>query len=93
LSALAHNVPVIVSNFGGLTEIVEDGKNGFSFEAGNAESLANILKIISEDPTILNNLKENLHHPQRIEEEAFEYEKIYLDQVNKTHNPLWGGIK
>lgn len=84
LSALAHNVPAIVSNLGGLTEIVKDGENGFIFDAGDAESLAEVLKKICRDPTVLNDMKKMLHHPPRIEEQAFDYEKIYIRLVNKA---------
>jgi glycosyltransferase involved in cell wall biosynthesis len=78
LSALAHNVPAIVSNVSGLTEIVKDGENGFSFEASSSESLAKVLQKVGGNPAILNEIKAKIHHPPRIEEMAFEYEKIYL---------------
>lgn len=88
LTALAHNVPVIVSNLGGLTEIIKDGENGFSFEAGNAESLRKVLEKISEDPGILNDIKDKIRHPPRIEEEAFEYEKIYVQLLDQRGQSL-----
>ena len=34
LEALASSTPVIVSNLGGLAELVEEGKNGFLFDTG-----------------------------------------------------------
>lgn len=82
--ALAHNVPAIVSNLGGMTEMVKDNENGFTFEVSEPESLAQVLKRIGDDPGILNQLKERIRRPPRIEEHAFEYEKIYrsLSQEN-----------
>ena len=68
---------------GGMTELVEDGVNGFTFESGDPESLAIILKRISSDPTILNGIKRDILLPPRIEEEAFEYEKLYLEVARK----------
>lgn len=44
LEALAVGKPVIVSNYGGLTEIVEEGVTGFICEPGNPESLCECLK-------------------------------------------------
>lgn len=88
LSALAHGVPAIVSNLGGLSEIVTDGINGFLFEAGSAESLSEVIKKICSNPTILNNLKESICHPPRIEEQAFEYEKIYLRLLDERQRSL-----
>ncbi len=84
LRALAHNIPVIVSDLGGLTEVVKDGENGFVFEAGNSQSLAKILQMIGEDPEILNEMKAKINHPPRIEEEVFEYEKLYLDLIRNS---------
>ncbi len=83
LRALAHKVPAIVSDLGGMTEVITDGENGFTFEAGNAESLAKVLRKIGQDPVILNELKARIQPPPRIEEEAFAYEKIYAGLIRK----------
>jgi glycosyltransferase involved in cell wall biosynthesis len=83
LRSLAHNVPVIVSDLEGMTEIIKDGENGFVFEVGDAESLANVLKKIGQDPSILNTIKNNIISPPRIEEEAFEYELVYNKLIHK----------
>jgi glycosyltransferase involved in cell wall biosynthesis len=42
-SAIAAGTPVVVSHFGGMTEVIQEGINGLSFTAGNAEELAKIL--------------------------------------------------
>ena len=42
--ALMLNKPVIVSDTTGNAEFIQDGKNGFLFESGNAESLACSIK-------------------------------------------------
>lgn len=83
LRTLAHNVPVIVSKLGGLTEIVQDGRDGFHFEAGNAQDLAKVLQNIANNPAILNEIKNKMVLPPRIEEEAFEYEKMYEALIAK----------
>ena len=44
IEAMACGRPVIASRTGGLSEIVVDSKNGFVFEPGNPESLAQKLK-------------------------------------------------
>lgn len=84
LRALAHKVPAIVSNLGGLTEVIRDGENGFTFEAGSAASLANVLQKLGDNPTVLNEMKNKIRHPPRIEEEAFEYEKIYSSLIKRN---------
>jgi glycosyltransferase involved in cell wall biosynthesis len=78
LKALAHKIPAIVSDLGGLTEIIKDGENGFTFQAGNSDSLAQVLRKICSNPSALNKIKLKIKCPPRIEDTAFEYEKIYL---------------
>jgi glycosyltransferase involved in cell wall biosynthesis len=41
--AYTHGVPAIVSRAGGMPEIVDEGRTGYVFEAGNAASLAQVL--------------------------------------------------
>jgi glycosyltransferase involved in cell wall biosynthesis len=90
LRSLAHNVPAIVSDLGGLTEIIKDGHNGFTFSVGYSDSLAvnskhlsEIITKISENIEVLNDLKANIQSPPRIEEETFEYIKLYKTQIIK----------
>jgi len=42
--SLAAGVSVLAAKIGGVAELVRDGENGFTFEAGNAEDLARALK-------------------------------------------------
>ena len=47
--AYAHGVPSIVSNSGGMPEIVEEGRTGFVVEAGNPVVLAELLGHLAAD--------------------------------------------
>ncbi len=52
LEAMAAHVPVVVSDAGGLPEVVEDGVTGLTTYAGNPGSLADgILKLLHESET------------------------------------------
>jgi glycosyltransferase involved in cell wall biosynthesis len=42
--AFNYNVPVIVSNLPGFLDEMEEGVNGYSFERGNLEDLARVMK-------------------------------------------------
>jgi len=93
LRSLAHNVPAIVSNLGGLTEIVKEGENGFifsvtDFDSKNIRTLSDIIRLISDDPTILNDVKTRIRSPSRIEEEAFEYEILYNVSLTNQKNDM-----
>lgn len=43
IEAMSMNTPVIAPRHGGALDIIEEGKNGFLFEPGNANELANML--------------------------------------------------
>jgi glycosyltransferase involved in cell wall biosynthesis len=66
--AMASKIPVIASNLGGVPELVEDGKTGYLFEAGNPKDLAQ-------------KMLEFLLHPEKIEIYG---EAAYNKIVNNT---------
>jgi len=49
-SAIAAGTPVVVSAYGGMTEIIEENVNGLSFASGNSSQLAAILERLASDP-------------------------------------------
>ena len=53
LEAMAHGVPVIASNIGGLREIVEPGRGGWLFPTGDAAALARAIEEAAADPESL----------------------------------------
>ncbi|MGB2841626.1 MAG: glycosyltransferase family 4 protein [Halobacteriota archaeon] len=65
--SLMNGTPVIGSRIGGIPELIEDGYNGFLFEAGNVDKLKGILENLVENPSEL----------KRLEEGAFESVKKY----------------
>ncbi len=52
MEAQALGKPVIGSNVGGIPELIEDGKNGFLFRAGDSDELAEKLKILLGDKNL-----------------------------------------
>lgn len=91
LTSLAYKIPVITIDVGGAAELVQDGINGFNFKIGDAKSLASILEKIANNPSILNDIKTNIIRPRRVEEEAFEYERIYkklIERYSSNTTPL-----
>ena len=58
--SLAAGVPVIASCISGISEIIQDGYNGWLFEAGNHGDLYSAIKMIyKSDKTVVNQIKEN----------------------------------
>ncbi len=78
--ALASMIPVITSNLGGMVEQIEFGVNGFTFQAGDFHDLNNQMQKVIEDPTLLNQMKENIRTKTfvpKIEQEAYVYNRLY----------------
>jgi glycosyltransferase involved in cell wall biosynthesis len=53
LEAMQAGVPVIASDLGGMSELIDEGRNGFLFEAGDVGALAALLRRCLDDPSIL----------------------------------------
>jgi GT2 family glycosyltransferase/glycosyltransferase involved in cell wall biosynthesis len=55
--AFLMGVPVVASRIGGIPEIVDEGRNGLLFEAGDAAALRQALSRLIEEPGLLDRLR------------------------------------
>ncbi len=62
LEAMATNTPVIVSDVGGLKEIVQDGVNGIKVKPGDIDELAEAIINVLSDDSLASSLKINGSH-------------------------------
>lgn len=84
MEALAKGKPLIVSNLGGLPELVEDKKNGFIFEAGNVDDLADkIDSIYKLNEEKYSKLEENSLDKAKQSFNAKKYVENLLNEVYK----------
>jgi glycosyltransferase involved in cell wall biosynthesis len=83
LEAFAHRTPVLASNLGGMAELVQDGVNGLLFEPGNANSLAQQLSRLLEEPGLLNALQDGIEPVKSVRAEIDELEQIYHGILEK----------
>lgn len=58
--ALNYGLPVIATNVGAVSEVVENGKTGVLVEPNNPESLAETLQNLMHKPIILAQIEENI---------------------------------
>lgn len=77
--AFMAGIPVITSDIGGMAELVDHEKNGFTFKTGDAEALKSILKRIEDDPTLLNGLHPSGEQVRSIEDDAEFIIRIYKE--------------
>ena len=59
LESYAYGKPVIASNLGSLSELIEDGKTGLLFEPKNAEEIAKCIRFLAEHPERAQEMGEN----------------------------------
>ena len=85
--AFLAQVPVITSNFGGMADLVHDGKNGLLFEVGDAGSLAACLQRCVDDPQLLERLKPNPASVKTLDDDGKwmeeQYEKLLAERKVK----------
>ncbi len=53
LEALCAGVPLLVSDLGGMAELVREDRDGWRFPAGDATALAERLRAVLRDPALL----------------------------------------
>lgn len=77
LEAFAHHTPVISSDLGGMSELVQHGKNGLLFAPGDANDLAKQLRRLLEEPELLTRLRSGIEPGKSVAQEMAELEMIY----------------
>jgi glycosyltransferase involved in cell wall biosynthesis len=73
LNALATHTPLVVADVEGMTEFLEEGRNGYSFERGSVNDLERVLNRLLREPDRLFGLSLTTHFertPQRMAEET-----------------------
>ncbi len=79
--ALATGTPLLVSDIGGMAELVEVGRTGFHFKTGDARDLARVLAQLVQEPERLDALdREGGIH--RVEVDAERMESVYFEAVD-----------
>jgi glycosyltransferase involved in cell wall biosynthesis len=74
--ALAANVPVVASDSGALSEVVEPGQNGLLFQRGNAHDLQRKLEPLVREPRRIATLRTG-SHVKTMDEHAREIRDVY----------------
>lgn len=89
LDAMSFGLPVIASNVGGISEIVDDGINGILIPPNDPASLVSALQRIAVDAELRNDMREaNLHKAANFgaERMAAAYDEIYRSILERRRN-------
>lgn len=71
--------PVIIANIGGIPELIDEGKTGLSFEAGNKADLESKLRYLLETPGLVEEFTENC------KKKTFETPDTYYEKLMKYY--------
>jgi glycosyltransferase involved in cell wall biosynthesis len=77
LAAIAARTPLLVSDIGGMAELVPDGVAGRHFRAGDPDDLARVLRELAERPEGIGELSRRFPPVKSIEENGREMEFRY----------------
>jgi GT2 family glycosyltransferase/glycosyltransferase involved in cell wall biosynthesis len=75
--AFAAGAPVLVSDLGGMAEMVRNEVDGLLFPPGDAEALAQRLSRLMNEPGLLDRLRSGIERPMSIEADAAELRRLY----------------
>lgn len=85
LDVMEQGVPIVASNVGGIPDLIEDGKNGFLIEAGDAESLADYILTLKRDRELYHSIASNGRNQAELHNSgamAAEYYRNYFSIIN-----------
>jgi glycosyltransferase involved in cell wall biosynthesis len=84
--ALSSGTPLIASNIGGIPDFVEDGVNGLLFEAGNPDDLAEKMKMVLDDRSLIGKLRKGISKLKTIDQHSDELIEIYENLLGTSDN-------
>lgn len=79
LEAFAHRTPVIASDLGGMSELIQHGVNGLLFAHGSSADLALQIRRLVEDPALLPQLVSGIESVKSVAQEMDELVGIYQE--------------
>lgn len=84
LEAFALGKPVIASDIGGMPETVEEGRTGILFEPGNALALAEKMKYLQRNPSLVEEMGRNARKRMETEFDAETHYRRLMEVYEKA---------
>jgi glycogen(starch) synthase len=92
IEAMAACLPIVASNTGGITELIQHDKNGLLFPPGNPDELVSQIKVFIDNPSTALKLAEQAGYdvrtecsPEDIAEQSVDFYKTVIDNENPLH--------
>jgi len=88
IEAISVRTPLLVSDIGGMAELVREGKSGYHFKVGSSDDLAHWLGRALSDPSVLAGLYREPEPIKRVEEDALQIEELYFEAIDAARARL-----
>lgn len=86
IESMAMECPVIATNFGGIPDVIQDGENGYLFDNGNIEQLADRISILLRDDDIRTRFIQNglktAYDTFNMDDTITDYENYFNDLIH-----------
>ena len=79
--AFASGTPVVATDLGGLSEVIEHGKNGLLFAVDDVEDMSAQLTRFLEEPDLISRLREGIEPVRTVAESADDLEQVYREVI------------
>lgn len=77
--AFAAKIPVVATDLGGMSELVQHQVNGLLFERSNVQDLAHQLRRVMNEPGLLERLRAGIGAIKNMDDELHELGKVYRE--------------
>jgi len=84
-SALATRTPLIVTDLGGMSELVKSGENGLLFKLNDHHSLSRQLTAVLADSTLLPKFSANIEAERTVADMVDDIESVYEEVLAARH--------
>jgi glycosyltransferase involved in cell wall biosynthesis len=82
--AFQHGAAVVAARMGGITDLVQHGVNGFSYDAFSPSALASVLAALLQDRGLIARLVSAAPKVKSIAEDAREWDERYLSVLDRA---------
>ncbi len=91
LEALAARTPLLVSDIGGMAELVEENVSGFRFAVGDVHALGQRIADAIQNPALLQGLYSAAEPIKRVDDDAAQLEELYFEALESARARVSSG--
>lgn len=84
--AFASGTPIVATDLGGLSEVIEHDVNGLLFGVNDPEDMSRQLRRFLNEPDLLSRLRDGIESPRTVADSVDELEEFYGEAIETRRN-------